>query len=374
MNNKLLQRLFTKAFLFKGYNDLKSMRSNSKNARKINDNLLLKIVKSNKNTEYGRKYNFSNIKTIEDYRKLVPLSTYKDYEPYINDMIYKYKENLITSYKIIGYAKSSGTVSNPKYIPLTQNQINIYTKYTFTRMMALADKHYYRAHDKHQKINRGICTFPSFDYYLPNGMLGSNVADVAAKQLSFFHQFILDIPFKKQVNSAEFDFRYINGRFGLEDKECSYVFGVFFKNITDLIMYLQDNWKMLVDDIENGTINESVRGNENIKNKLRSIIKPNPERAKELREEFEKGFDDTILERIWPNMIVMSGVGTSTFEAYVKKARQYSKHIPFDYSIYGASEGLYAACDQLNSIKQLLLVDSCYFEFIPVDDETKIYS
>ena len=43
-----------------------------------NFKLLESIIDDNKNTEYGKKYNFSEIKTIEDYKKNVPLSKYDD--------------------------------------------------------------------------------------------------------------------------------------------------------------------------------------------------------------------------------------------------------------------------------------------------------
>ena len=68
-------------------------------------------------------------------------------------------------------------------------------------------------------------------------------------------------------------------------------------------------------------------------------------------------------------MSVICGIGTSTFEPFAELARKYTKGIPFDFSIYGASEGLFAAVDELDSGKQLLLIDSCYYEFIPQDTD-----
>jgi hypothetical protein len=99
------------------------------------------------------------------------------------------------------------------------------------------------------------------------------------------------------------------------------------------------------------------------------VLKPNPERAAELRAEFEKGFDETLVRRLWPNMSVMCGIGTSSFTPFAKRVRKLAEGIPFDYSIYGASEGLFAAVDELDSPDQLLLVDSCYYEFIPQNEE-----
>ena len=73
-------------------------------------------------------------------------------------------------------------------------------------------------------------------------------------------------------------------------------------------------------------------------------------------------------------MSVISGIGTTTFEPFSRICRRNTKGVLYDFSIYGASEGLFAACDEIESEKQLLLVESCYYEFIPTDDKNRILS
>ena len=79
-----------------------------------NEKLLLRILEQNKDTEYGRKYGFADIHSIEEYQKKVPVSVYDDYAGYILRMSEDGEENLITSGKVVHYNKSSGTVGNPK--------------------------------------------------------------------------------------------------------------------------------------------------------------------------------------------------------------------------------------------------------------------
>jgi len=43
-------------------------------------------------------------------------------------------------------------------------------------------------------------------------------------------------------------------------------------------------------------------------------------------------------------------------DPFQRIARRYSRNVPFDFSIYGASEGLFAAVDELESAKQQLLL------------------
>ena len=63
---------------------LEKLEKASLNGFEENKKLLFKLIEENKNTDYGKKYNFENIKTIEDYFKNVPLSEYEDYEEYVH--------------------------------------------------------------------------------------------------------------------------------------------------------------------------------------------------------------------------------------------------------------------------------------------------
>ena len=138
----ILTKVIVGAMIKKGYLDIRSMHRNAANARARNEKLLFSILNRNKDTEYGRKYRFGEIRSIDDYRRMVPVTDYHAYEEYIDRMVFHGETNLITSRKVVGYAQSSGTVGGRKYLPLTQPQINVYTKHTVTRMMACADSIY----------------------------------------------------------------------------------------------------------------------------------------------------------------------------------------------------------------------------------------
>ena len=373
MNRRdFLTKVIVGLMIRKGYLDIRSMHRNAVNARAKNEKLLFRILDSNRDTEYGRKYHFQDIKTVEDYRRMVPVTDYHAYEAYIDRMVNHDETNLITSHHVVGYAQSSGTVGGRKYIPLTQPQINVYTKHTVTRMMACADQYLRKNCGRRLKPGRGLYTNHAICEYLPNGILSSNVADVAARQLGFLYPYILSNPYKRLFTQYEAEFRYVNTRFALQDRNTMYAFSVFLKMFTDLMIYLKKHWETIVDDIEKGTVSDIANATPEVLKMLRAKIRPDPVRAAELRREFEKGFDETIVPRIWPNMSAICGIGTSTFEQFYKLSRTMTGDIPYDFSIYGASEGLFAAVDELNSAKQLILVESCFYEFIPTEDESRI--
>lgn len=370
MNRRdILTNIVVKILILSGKRSLKRMHDLTVNGRAKNDALLFSILKKNSTCEYGRKYGFSEIKTIEDYRSRVPLSTFKDYAEYVERMIEHDESNLITSLPLVGYAQSSGSVGTRKFIPLTMDSVKAYTRYTFVRMFGLADEYYKKMGKGGLKPGRGIFTDPAYEEYLPNGLPCTNAADVPSRRFRPVYPYILITPFTHMFSADQIDYHYLNFRLGLEDKTTMYMFGVFFKDLADHIKYLKNNWETLVNDIETGTISELAHADPETKQQIQAVLKPNPERAAELRIEFEKGFDETIIKRVMPNMQVFGAIGTSTFETFSKLARENSKGIPFDYSIYGASEGLFAAVDELESPKQLLLLDSCYYEFIPVIED-----
>ena len=89
----------------------------------INLKLLDTIIDENKNTEYGKKYNFSEIKTIDDYKKNVPLTVYDDYESYIKRM-YDGENNILTVYPIMGYLCMAGSENFIQKNNASNNKIN----------------------------------------------------------------------------------------------------------------------------------------------------------------------------------------------------------------------------------------------------------
>ena len=75
-----------------------------------------------KETQFGKDHNFSAIKNFEDFAKQVPIRDYEELRPYI-DSIVKGEENILWRGKPIYFAKTSGTTSGAKYIPLTKESM-----------------------------------------------------------------------------------------------------------------------------------------------------------------------------------------------------------------------------------------------------------
>ena len=70
----------TKQLKEKSFKILHRLDQESEDAVNVNRSLLMRIVKDNKDTEFGKKHSFDKITDPDSYRKKIPLSTYEDYE------------------------------------------------------------------------------------------------------------------------------------------------------------------------------------------------------------------------------------------------------------------------------------------------------
>ena len=73
--------------------------------------VLQELVTSAQYTEFGRKYNFSNLFNVRDFKDTVPIHEYDDLKPYIERMM-QGEQNILWNTPIYWFAKSSGTTSD----------------------------------------------------------------------------------------------------------------------------------------------------------------------------------------------------------------------------------------------------------------------
>lgn len=87
------------------------------------DQIMKQLIKSAKSTLFGKDHDFQSIKTYEDFCRKVPVSDYEGLKKYI-DLVKEGKENILWKGKPIYFAKTSGTTSGMKYIPISKESIN----------------------------------------------------------------------------------------------------------------------------------------------------------------------------------------------------------------------------------------------------------
>ena len=90
-----------------------------KNAVEDQEKLLLSLVKTAEKTLFGREHQFENIHAISDFQNKVQIADYEDLKPYI-EKVKKGQRNILWTETPQYFAKTSGTTSGSKYIPISK--------------------------------------------------------------------------------------------------------------------------------------------------------------------------------------------------------------------------------------------------------------
>ncbi|PWN65393.1 GH3 auxin-responsive promoter family protein [Chryseobacterium viscerum] len=90
-----------------------------KNAGKNQEELLLSLVNKAQKTLFGREHDFENIHSVKEFQDRVPVADYEDLKPYI-ERVKKGQSNILWTETPEYFAKTSGTTSGSKYIPISK--------------------------------------------------------------------------------------------------------------------------------------------------------------------------------------------------------------------------------------------------------------
>ncbi|MEQ9441853.1 MAG: GH3 auxin-responsive promoter family protein [Cyclobacteriaceae bacterium] len=89
---------------------------------KSQDQVLENLLNGVKSTLFGKDHHLSEVRTYEEFKQAVPVRDYEDLKPYINRIIGG-RSDVLWPGKPAYFAKTSGTTSGAKYIPITKESI-----------------------------------------------------------------------------------------------------------------------------------------------------------------------------------------------------------------------------------------------------------
>jgi hypothetical protein len=84
--------------------------------------VFLDLIQQASQTQFGKDHNFSHIKLHQDFVNQVPVRDYEALKPYVEKVV-KGEPNILWKGKPLYFAKTSGTTSGAKYIPLTKESM-----------------------------------------------------------------------------------------------------------------------------------------------------------------------------------------------------------------------------------------------------------
>jgi hypothetical protein len=111
-----LKSFLAKQFARKIYNKTQAWANNPIETQRT---VFLNLMRQAQNTQFGKDHHFHQVKTFEAFAKNVPIRDYEALKPYV-DRVVQGEANVLWKGKPLYFAKTSGTTSGAKYIPLTK--------------------------------------------------------------------------------------------------------------------------------------------------------------------------------------------------------------------------------------------------------------
>lgn len=281
----------------------------------VQEELLFQLLKTAENTVFGKKYDFNSIKNYSTFHDRIPVSTYEDLEPFI-EQTRQGAQNIFWPSTIKYFAKSSGTTNaKSKFIPVSQE--------------ALENNHY--------KASKDLLAL-----YLNNNensqlFIGKSLRLGGSKQL-----YENNNTFFGDLSAILIDNMPVWAEFSSTPSNKTSLMG---------------DWETKLPAIINESLTENVTSLAGVPSWMMVL----------LNKVLEETGKNNILE-IWPNIEVYFHGGVS-FDPYKENYKKLLPNTHFNYyEIYNASEGFFALQDLNNSSDLLLMLDyGIFYEFIPME-------
>jgi len=324
--------------------------------------LLLELLARNKNTVFGRKYDFAHIRSVEDYQARVPLNDYETLRPYV-ERLTRGEGNILTAEKPILFGVTSGTTGKPKFIPVTE-----YSRKKKKEVMDIWSYYLLRDHPgvlngkilaivSPEKEGSTTCNIP---FGAESGHGYKNMPEVV-KNLYVLPYEVFEI--------KDYDAKYYCIlRIALE-KNISAIGALNPSTILLLCQRIEKVKDRVIEDIRRGTLNAELSLRYDIRKRVEEKLRPNPKRADELIRMSEERDGNLLPADLWPNLRVIACWKGGAVGVYLPHIRKYfgDKIAIRDFG-YLSSEARASIplCDE--GCQGILAVTSNFYEFLPKDD------
>lgn len=284
----------------------------------MQERVLKDLLKQAKNTEYGRRYKFSEINFAHQFENQVPVVSYEDLEPYINRLL-QGESNLLWHGKTRWFAKSSGTTgSRSKLIPVTKEGLEECHFRGGRDMLAL----YLHNHPSSKIFSGKNLSIGGSQVNNFAGNTDVSVANISAIVMK-------NLPMWAQL-----------------------------KRTPGLKVTMMNNWEEKVKKIVEITTKQNV-----------TCLAGSPMWMLLLLQQITREGHLHHIQDIWPNLEVFFH-GSVSFSPYKQLFKELDRDNSLHYQeIYNATEGFFAIQDQVHDPALMLMPNyGIYYEFIPEKD------
>ncbi|OYX28459.1 MAG: hypothetical protein B7Z06_01615 [Flavobacteriales bacterium 32-35-8] len=119
-----IKSVLAKPFAKRIYNSVQKWANNPIETQQL---VFKNLIEQAKKTQFGKDHHFETIKSYDDFVKRVPIRDYELLKPYV-DRVVAGEEHVLWKGKPLYFAKTSGTTSGTKYIPITKESMPYHVK------------------------------------------------------------------------------------------------------------------------------------------------------------------------------------------------------------------------------------------------------
>jgi len=293
----------------------------SRHPRHAAEKTLRDILTLSRDTVYGREHHFDIILQTTNaadlfhlYQQYVPVNdSFETLRPYVERHKHG-EENVLFPGKPDMYATTSGTTSEPKWIPMTHK----YLKDVYGKMSHIWTWNFV----KHRSRIFGGHIFPivgkEVEGYAPDGTLFGSVSGVLVRDIPSIIKKHYVAP--ASVMSIE-DYaarNYTLMRLALQHRDVTLWATANPSTILELMRTVDEHTDELIHDIELGTLSQSFDIQEDIRTELQRYMQPRPERADELRQILRQ-YGKLEPKHYWPLLQYLSTWKCGNTKVYMDK-------------------------------------------------------
>ena len=322
----------------------------------VQRDVLLDILHTNADTERGRRYGFSTIDDSERFRKTVKPTTWHDIAADAERL--KHGEgDLLFPGKPPYFICTSGTTGNIKIVPESEPGRALKTLTARLRIEAIARHVPQMMQGKLLPlVNHAIegYTEAGIPYGCASGIALATTSETIKKMVAF-PMAVLDIDYCDTMD-------YLLMRFAVAE-DVRAIFGNNAGRIAQLIHLAETKADLLIDDIENGTLQKIETLPKAVREQLEDIMQPDPERADALRRA-QKACNGFNPAAYWPNLQVVVCWLSGSVGRYVETVRPLlSQSVQLFDVGYGATEGKFNIPLEPGRAAGPLAIHAGFYEF-----------
>ncbi|MDP3790891.1 MAG: GH3 auxin-responsive promoter family protein [Candidatus Omnitrophota bacterium] len=334
--------------------------NSTKKPIEVQKKLLFQYLHRNKNTEYGVKYHFSHVKSIGDYRMLVPMSDSETIFPYV-EKIKKGTNNILTKDKVVFFGLTSGTTGKPKFIPVTN-----FSRKKKAEVMDLWA--YYILKDHRDALDGKVLAIinpdddDATDIGIPVGAESGHAYKNMPRMIKKFYAVPYNV-FMIQDYESRY---YCIARIALE-KNVTTIATLNPSTIVLLCHKIEKYKDELIEDIEKGTLSKNVKVPPYARNAFERTFRPNKKRADELKN-ILKEKKELLPKYFWPNLKLIECWKGGTVKLYLRELPQYFGGVPIrDFGCL-STEARSSIPMSDTGAGGVLAINTNFYEFIPKED------